>query len=117
MVGGAAGSVKSCTAGVEPVTVKLAVAVPAAYPPAAAWVACSVTVPAPVSVTTFPATVAGPLTTEYVIAPLEFDVAETANGDAPYVLVAIVLNISDGAETLTVKLTIVVAALYPPAAA
>jgi hypothetical protein len=38
-----------------------------------------------VIVTIEPEIVAGPETTEYVIAPAEFEVAVTANGEAPYV--------------------------------
>jgi hypothetical protein len=36
-------------------------------------------------VTVEPEIVAGPETTEYVIAPLEFEAAETVNGASPYV--------------------------------
>jgi hypothetical protein len=52
--------------------------VPAEYKPLAACTACSSTIPvAPVNVTVLPTIAAGPLTTEYAIAPAEFDVAET----------------------------------------
>ena len=50
--------------GAAPVMRKLVVAVVAVYPPAAAWLACKVTVPAPVNVTMLPEIVAGPLMTE-----------------------------------------------------
>ncbi len=83
------------------------VAVVELYCPVAACVAFSVTVPTPVSVTTFPAIVAGPLTTEYVTAPLELDVAETANGDAPKTWLPISEKLSEGvplADTVTVVL-------------
>ena len=62
---------------------KLAVWVPVVYAPAAAWLACNTTVPAPVKVTVEPEMVAGPETTEYVTAPVEFDVAVTMNGASP----------------------------------
>ena len=41
--------------------------------------------PTPVIVTVEPEIVAGPETTEYAIAPGEFDVAATVNGASPYV--------------------------------
>jgi hypothetical protein len=41
------------------------------------------TVPAPVKVIVLPLIVAGPLATEYVIVPVEFEVAETVNGATP----------------------------------
>ena len=83
---------------------------------AAVWLACNTTVPAPVSVTVEPERVADPLTTEYVIAPVEFDVAATVNGALPYVWLGTV-NVMDGACPATVKVAVCVPAVYPPAAA
>jgi hypothetical protein len=54
------------------------------------------TVPAPVRVTVVPKIVAGPETTEYVIAPGEFEVALTANGASPYVWFAMLKVIVGG---------------------
>jgi hypothetical protein len=54
---------------------------PAAKLPFATCDACSVTVPAaPFNVTVLLTIVAGPLSTEYVIALAEFELADTVNG-------------------------------------
>jgi hypothetical protein len=63
--------------------VKLVVVVAAAKLPLAIWLALRITVPAPVSVTVVPEMIAGPLTTAYVTAPLDAEVALTANGALP----------------------------------
>jgi hypothetical protein len=57
-----------------------------------------------------PLIVAGPLTTEYVIAPLEAELAETLNGGLPYVLVGTDANVSVGVSAFTVKLVVTVVA-------
>src|SRR6185312_193194 len=93
------------------------VAVPAAYDPLAVCVACSVTMPAPVTVTLCPETVAGPLSTEYVMAPNEGDVAVTAKGNSPTVWSAIGLKVRWGSPGETLKLVVVVAAAKFPVAA
>jgi hypothetical protein len=59
------------------------VVVAAAKLPLAAWLALNRTVPAPVSVTVEPEMVAGPLTTAYVTAPLDAEVALTVKGALP----------------------------------
>jgi hypothetical protein len=98
--------------GLSPATLKLVAAVPATKLAVAAWLTCNTTVPAPVIVTVLPAIVAGPLTTLYVIAPVEFDVALTANGASPYVLVPIGTNEIVGVPTpVTVRMKLCV----PPA--
>jgi hypothetical protein len=61
-------------------------------------------------VTVLPERVAGPLTTEYVIAPVDGEIAETANGAAPYVWLGIVLNASAVVAELTLKLVVATAA-------
>ena len=78
-----AGIATKASTGSPAVTAKLVVAVVALYVVVAAWLACNTTVPTPVSVTVLPLTVAGPLATEYVTAPVEADVAETANAAVP----------------------------------
>jgi hypothetical protein len=67
-------------------------------------------VPTPVTVTVEPEIVAGPLTTEYVTAPLEADVALTPNGAAPAVCVAIGAKTRVGTSGTTGKLVVAVAA-------
>jgi len=92
-------------------TVKLVVAVAAAKFPLAAWLALNTTVPAPVSVTMLPTIVAGPLTTEYVTAPLEAEVALTAKEAPPNDCAPIGMKLSDGTSVATVKLVLAVAAV------
>lgn len=89
-------------------TTKLVVVEPVVKSPAAVCEAISVTVPAPVTVTVLPEIVAGPLTTEYVIAPVEFEVAEMENGFAPTVWPEMVVNAMDGVAGLTVNDVVVV---------
>jgi len=103
--------------GTSAATVKLVVAVAAAKFPLAAWLALSTTVPAPVSVTVLPTIVAGPLTTVYVTAPLEAEVALTMKGTLPKVCDAIAAKLSVGTSAATVKLVVVVAAAKFPLAA
>ena len=70
--------------GVSAATLKVVVAgVAAAYPMVAAWVAVSVTLPIPVSVSVLPTTVAGPLVTAYTTGAGEAEVALTANAGSP----------------------------------
>src|ERR1019366_660694 len=69
--------------GTPMLTVKLVDEVAEVYLTVAAWLAPSTTAPTPVSVTVLPATVAGPLVTEYVTAPVEAEVALTVNGASP----------------------------------
>ena len=76
----------------------------------AACEAFNMTGPEPVIVTRFPETVAGPVSTVYVMAPFELELAETANGVAPYVLLSIGAKLSAVAPGLTVKLAVAVAA-------
>jgi hypothetical protein len=66
-------------------------------------------VPTPVRVTVEPEIVAGPLVTEYVTAPLEAEVALTANGAAPAVCGAIGAKTRVGTSGATVKLVVAVA--------
>ena len=61
-------------------------AIAAAYVPLPVWVARSVTVPAPVSVSVPPLRVAGPETTATVTGSPELAVALTAKGASPKVL-------------------------------
>lgn len=77
------GTVK-VSVGAWPDTVKLPVWIPELKFPEATWFACKTTVPAPLSVTVAPEMVAGPETTEYVMAPNEFEAAEIVNGASPY---------------------------------
>jgi hypothetical protein len=66
-------------------TTNVACCEPATKFVSAASDASSVTDPAPVRVTVDPVMVAGPLTTLYVNAPVELELAETVNGALPYV--------------------------------
>src|SRR6202041_2860054 len=90
-------------------TVKLTLLEPAAKLASAASDASSTTVPAPVSVTVAPEIVAGPETTEYVNAPVEFEVALTVNGASPKVWFGTV-NAITGLPAATVKLAFLEAA-------
>ena len=78
--------------------------------PFADWLALIETVPAPVNVTVDPEMVAGPLTTVYVIAPPEAELALTVNGAFPKVCAAIVAKLSVGTAAATVKLVVAVVA-------
>ena len=69
----------------------------------AACVACRITVPAPVSVTVLPLIVAGPLSTLYVTAPLDAELAETVNAASPYVFAEIAAKLSIGVAGVTVS--------------
>ena len=62
---------------------KLVVVASAAKLPLAIWLALRTTVPVAVSVTVAPEMVAGPLTTAYVTAPLDAEVALTVNDASP----------------------------------
>ena len=64
-----------------------------------------------------PTIVAGPLTTEYVTAPLDAEVALTAKGTLPKVCAGIVAKVRVGTSGATVKLVVVVAAAKFPLAA
>jgi hypothetical protein len=59
-------------------------------------------VPAPVSVTKLPVTVAGPLTTEYVMGAGDVEVALTAKGTLPKVWDGIAAKLSEGIAGVTV---------------
>jgi N-acetylmuramic acid 6-phosphate (MurNAc-6-P) etherase len=77
-------------------TTKLVIAVAPRYVLVAAWLAIRTTVPTPVIVRPELETLAGPEITEYVIAPLDADVALTVKGATPYVLVGIAEKLSVG---------------------
>jgi hypothetical protein len=102
----AATAVKVSLTATPPETLKVAVAVAAAKFPAAAWLARSSTVPAPVSVTVLPEIVAGPLTTEYVTAPDDAEAALTAKGAAPNAFAGIAAKVSAGTSAATLKLVV-----------
>jgi hypothetical protein len=95
-------------AGVAAATVKVAFLESAAKLASAASAACSTTGPAPVRVTVEPEMVAGPETTEYVNAPVEFEVALTVNGASPKLWFGIVNTIA-GVGVFTVRLKVAVA--------
>jgi hypothetical protein len=61
-------------------------------------------------VTVAPEIVAGPLVTEYVIAPLDAELALTAKGASPYVCAGMAANVSVVDSALTAKLVEAVAA-------
>jgi hypothetical protein len=105
------------TVGGAAATVKLVEAVAAAKFPLAAWLALRTTAPPPVSVTVEPEIVAGPLTTAYVTAPLEAEVALIVNGGLPNVFDTIGTKFSEGGSASTAKLADVVAAAKFPLAA
>lgn len=98
-------------------TVRVAVAVPPAYPPFAACVAVIVAVPAPVIVTVFPAIVATPASLDaYVNAPALSEVGESANAPSPKVFTMSLKSIDGlrGAAALESADPLSVATGFPP---
>src|SRR6185312_10958113 len=87
-------------------TLKLVVAMPVVYDPLAACVACSTTVPTAVTVTLCPETVAGPLSTEYVIVPNDGDDAMTTKAGAPTDESGTGLKVSPGSPGATLKVAV-----------
>ena len=107
------GTAASVRAGSPALMVKLVVAVAVAYGVLAACVTNSDTLPIPVMVSDAPETIAGPLTTVYVTAPVELEVTLRAMGVLLKVWAGTGTKASPGASAcaITVKLVVTVAAV------